>query len=169
MKRVRIHLSDRCYVKKPEKREYARINNEITKKVSEVDIATFAREVGMNGRPFTPALFHDRRKKEDFAQEQVYALDFDDGITVGEFLSRAERYHVPPAFIYATYSHSEDHPRFRPFLSTISPSRTARRPQSSWGCCTRSSQRRIRIAGMSAGSIWVGKESSMKIWMLGSI
>lgn len=113
MKRVRIHLSDRCYVKKPEKREYARINNEITKKVSEVDIATFAKEVGMNGRPFTPALFHNRRKKEDFAQEQVYALDFDDGITVEEFLSRAERYHVPPAFIYATYSHSEDHPRFR--------------------------------------------------------
>lgn len=120
MKSVRIHLSDRCYAKKPEKREYAHINNEITRRVSEVDIATFAREVGMNGRPFTPALFHGRRRKEDFAQEQVYALDFDDGITVAEFLSRAERYRVPPAFIYATYNHSGDAPRFRAvFINNI--------------------------------------------------
>lgn len=121
MKKVRIHLSDRHYTKKPGRRELAHIHNDITKKVSEVDIETFAREVGMNGRPFTPALFHGGRKKENFAQEQVYALDFDDGITVEEFLSRAERYQVLPAFIYATYNHSEDAPRFRAvFINDIS-------------------------------------------------
>lgn len=114
MKKVKIHLLDRCYAQKPrDKREFARINNDITKKVSEIDIRTFAKEVGINGRPFTPALFHGGRNTENFAQAQVYALDFDDGITVDEFLARAERYQVLPAFVYATYNHSEEAPRFR--------------------------------------------------------
>ena len=113
MRKVKIHLLDIGYAKKPEGREYARINNSITKKVSEIDIGTFAEEVGINGRPFTPAIFNGQRKKDDFAQEQVYALDFDDGTTVDEFLARAERYQIMPAFIYATYNHSEDTPRFR--------------------------------------------------------
>lgn len=113
MKSVKIHILDKRYKTKPKGKEFGRINNRITDNIEEIDIDTFAEEVGANGRPFTPAIFHSRRKKEDFAEEQVYALDLDDGITLEEFLSRAERYQVRPAFIYATYNHSEERPRFR--------------------------------------------------------
>lgn len=113
MKTVKIHLLDERYDVKPKRREYGKINNRITGHITEIDIDTFAEKVGANKRPFTPALFHGGRKVENFAQEQVYALDFDDGITLGEFLSRADRYQVRPAFVYATYSHSEKDQRFR--------------------------------------------------------
>lgn len=113
MKKVKIHLLDERYDVKPEGSEYGKINNRITGRVTEIDIGTLAKEVGENKKPFTPALFHGGRSVENFEQEQVFALDFDDGITLEEFLSRAEGYQVSPAFVYATYRHSEENPRFR--------------------------------------------------------
>lgn len=111
MKIVKVHLMDKKYTVKPEGK-YGFINNNIIKKISKVDIDTLAEKVS-NGHAFTPAIFHGRRKLENFAQEQVFALDFDTGITVEGFLTRAEQYQIPPAFVYATYSHSEEKPRFR--------------------------------------------------------
>lgn len=111
MKTVKVHLMDRKYTTKPEGK-YGFISNHITKMKTEIDIDTLAEEVS-SGRAFTPAIFHGGRNLENFVQEQVFALDFDTGITVEEFLSRAKRYQISPAFVYATYSHSEEKPRFR--------------------------------------------------------
>lgn len=111
MKTVKVHLMDRKYTVKPEG-EYGFISNRITKRVSEIDVDTLAEEVS-SGRAFTPAIFCGGRNLKNFVQEQVFGLDFDTGITVKEFLDRAKQYQIPPAFVYATYSHSEEKPRFR--------------------------------------------------------
>lgn len=113
MKTVKIHLLNKRYEVKPDRMAYGKINNRITDAVTEIDINTFAEEVGANRKPFTPTIFHGGRNAKNFAEEQVYALDFDGGITLEEFLSRADRYQVRPAFVYATYNHSEENPRFR--------------------------------------------------------
>lgn len=112
MRTVKVHLMDRKYAVKPQGKEFGFISKNITKGITEIDIDSLAKEVS-TGRPFTPAIFNGSRKKENFAQEQIYALDFDNGLTVEEFLSRADKYQIPPAFVYATYSHSEEKPKFR--------------------------------------------------------
>ena len=111
MKTVKVHLMDKKYTVKPEGK-YGFISKIITRRATEIDIDALAEETS-SGRAFTPAIFHGGRGVENFAQEQVFALDFDSGITVEEFLSRANQCQIPPAFVYATYSHSEEKPRFR--------------------------------------------------------
>ncbi len=111
MKMVKVHLMDKKYTEKPEGK-YGFISNVITKRITEIDIDALAEETS-SGRAFTPAVFHGGRNVENFVQEQVFALDFDGGITVEGFLSRAEKRQALPAFVYATYSHSEEMPRFR--------------------------------------------------------
>lgn len=111
MNTVKVHLMDRKYAVKPEGK-YGFISKRITKRITEIDIDTLAEKTS-SGRAFTPAIFYGDRIIENFAQEQVFALDFDSGITVEEFLCRADQCQVIPAFVYATYSHSEKKPRFR--------------------------------------------------------
>lgn len=106
-------MLDKKYTSKPDKTEIGRISNYITDEIKEFDIETFAREAGENGKPFTPALFNGKRKKENFKQQEIYALDFDNGVTIDEFLARAEKYCLLPAFVYATFSDSEEQQRFR--------------------------------------------------------
>ena len=111
MKTVKVHLMDRKYTVKPEGK-YGFISKIITKRITEIDIDALAKETS-SGRAFTPAIFYGGRSIENFAQEQVFALDFDSGITVEEFLSRAKQCQTLPVFVYATYSHSEENSRFR--------------------------------------------------------
>lgn len=81
MRKVKIHMLDKKYSSKPDNKEIGRISKRITDQITETGIAAFAREVGENEKPFTPALFHGGRKNDNFAQQEVFALDFDGGLT----------------------------------------------------------------------------------------
>lgn len=110
---IRIHISKQGYDQKPQKKEIALISRNITEHITTIEISEFAREVGENGKTFTPALFNGSRRTENFFCQQVFALDFDGGMTVENFMDRVKLYQVFPAFVYATYSYSEEKHRFR--------------------------------------------------------
>lgn len=113
MRKIQVHILDKCYREKPDKNEIARISQRITSQMSELNIGEFAREVGENGKPFTPAFFNGSRKKENFVQQEIYALDFDGGFTFNDFIERSREYGTIPAFVYNTYSSTEENERFR--------------------------------------------------------
>jgi len=113
MREIQIHILDQCYDEKPVKKEIVKISQNITFETKQLDIEKFAKEVGEKGKPFTPALFNGNRKKECFAQQEVYALDFDTGFTFVKFMERSKQYGVIPVFVYKTFSHSDQHERFR--------------------------------------------------------
>ncbi len=110
---VKVHLFECSYDTKPSKAEIGYISCNITNCISEIEIEDFAQAVGENGRPFTPAIFNGSRKNENFISQQVYALDFDGGMTIQEFVERAKKYDVTPSFIYETYSSTKNNQRFR--------------------------------------------------------
>lgn len=63
----------------------------------------------ISGHSFCPAIFESNgkyapRRKGTFLQQQIFALDFDDGITHNEVLQRALKYKIPPTFMYKTLS-----------------------------------------------------------------
>lgn len=70
------------------------------------------------GRTWTPAYFRGdvngifKRSNNSWAGQSLFALDFDNGITVDAMLDRCKACGVMPAFIYTTFS-SEDNNKFR--------------------------------------------------------
>ena len=71
-------------------------------------IQELALYVGQQGHTFMPAIMEGARQKENFRAQQVFALDFDGGISIAEFMARAEQYEVLPAFVYETFSSTEE-------------------------------------------------------------
>ena len=101
MMQVKIQLSDMEFSRKPT--NAGLLTNEIEGKIRNVTIPEFAYAVGERGRAFTPAIFDGARKKDNFVSQEVYVLDFDDGMTIAEFMKRAEAYRLEPAIIYETF------------------------------------------------------------------
>ena len=72
-----------------------------------------AYEVGKCGCTFSPAIYNGKRRKENYIGQQLIALDFDNGVTFAEIKQRAEHYRLPILFAYKTFSHTEEHEKFR--------------------------------------------------------
>ncbi|SEJ71438.1 hypothetical protein SAMN05660742_114106 [Propionispira arboris] len=97
-----------------------------TMKLTLSNIENFVYRVGSLGHTFCPATFKDgKRSKENFEQQQLIALDFDNKdsnncISFKEIKSRAEDYELPILFAYDTLS-SKNHNKFRVvFLNDVS-------------------------------------------------
>ena len=101
--KIKIHLDQKRYSRKPQQRDVIEINKSITNKITECEIRDFIDMVGNNGQTFMPGLMNGAHKNENFAGQQVYGLDFDEGITFEEFMERAEELELYPAFVYKTF------------------------------------------------------------------
>lgn len=103
------------YNSKPGKNEIANISGRIAQYRVDYPIPFIADTIGNKGHTFTPALFHDnKRKKESFLSMQVYALDFDaPDVTYQSVKDRASEYALPFAFSYKTFNYTENLERFR--------------------------------------------------------
>lgn len=123
MNRIKVSLDREEFWNKPKNEEISRISDRIAKSIKELaptvsDINEFALSVGCDGHTFCPATFKDnKRNKENFEQQQLFALDFDNkdpGNTVSfeDVKKRAEEYDLPILFAYDTFS-SENHGKFR--------------------------------------------------------
>lgn len=66
-----------------------------------------------HGRTWVPAVFSNGvRKNSHWLSQQLYGLDFDNGITVEQVLERCRDYGIIPCFIYSTFS-SVNNSKFR--------------------------------------------------------
>lgn len=82
MKKIRVSFDPIGYTSKPSKTDIKKINNRIAQCIKEIntpkEMKTFAEMVGAEGHAFCPAAFSNgRRCKENFEQQQLIALDFD--------------------------------------------------------------------------------------------
>ena len=103
-------VDDKGYTEKPkDQEEIKKLNNRIGMQARCIDFTEFMDMVGNQGHTFCPAIFESNgkyapRRKDTFLCQQIFALDFDEGITYEEVLQRAFKYKIPPAFIYKTLS-----------------------------------------------------------------
>lgn len=130
MNTIKLLLDPLPFHRKPKGNEIGSINNRIANTIKEIStpnkLANLARKIGSNGHTFCPATFKEnRRSKETFEQQQLFALDFDNkdsnnSVTFNEIKKRADYYNLPVLFAYDTLT-SIAHNKFRVvFLNDIS-------------------------------------------------
>lgn len=121
MDTIKISYDDQRYQSKPSGNEIGRINNKIArsaKKLSRDELKRVITRIGNEGCTFSPATFKNgKRNKENFEQQQLFALDFDNKdskkkLTFDEVKERASQYELPILFAYDTMS-STVHDKFR--------------------------------------------------------
>lgn len=66
-----------------------------------------------NGASFKPAVLRNGRKAENWHCQQLFGLDFDDGTTIEQAYEKVCNLGILPIFIYTTFSHKDDHHKFR--------------------------------------------------------
>ena len=115
MSEIKVNILKNLDRRKPESKEYGRIQKIICteENIKEMDFKAFAKYVGEFGCHWKSALVVDGSKNENFKEAYVLALDFDNGITIEEFQTKANDLGLAPSFIYKTFSHTEEHHKFR--------------------------------------------------------
>lgn len=122
MKPIIASLDKGIFNHKPSGTDIARISSRIahneTALNSASSIRSFAQSIATKGQTFCTATFKDgRRCKEDFLQQQLFALDFDNKdesnfVSFDDVKQRADDYDLPILFAYETFS-STKHDKFR--------------------------------------------------------
>ena len=112
----KISLDPVGYNSKPTSHEVGKINNRIGKSPHSVEqdkIKEVIEAISVNGHSFAPATFKEgQRNKNHFEQMQVFALDFDKGISFDEIKNRTDKYNLHILSAYETMN-SENCDRFR--------------------------------------------------------
>lgn len=121
MSNIKVSLDNVSFWSKPTDTDVPGISQRIGRNVKELsaaDIKGFAEKIGIGGQTFCPATFKNGiRKKENFEQQQFFALDFDNKdldkkVSFNEIKNRADLYELPVLFSYDTLS-SREHDKFR--------------------------------------------------------
>jgi len=60
--------------------------------------------IGEKGHTFCGAIFNGAKQVVNFKAQQMFGLDFDNGITFDEVVKRCEKYDLPISFAYETFS-----------------------------------------------------------------
>jgi hypothetical protein len=66
-----------------------------------------------HGASFKPGVLVGGNKAENWYQQQLFGLDFDDGIRIEDAYNKVISLGITPCFMYTTFSHKEEHHKFR--------------------------------------------------------
>ena len=66
-----------------------------------------------HGASFKPGVLVGGNKAENWYQQQLFGLDFDDGIRIEDAYNKVISLGMVPCFMYTTFSHKEEHHKFR--------------------------------------------------------
>lgn len=114
--KVKVTLDKFKYYNKPNKSEMAIISKRIARIENIIELTNnqFANYlVQPYGYNWTPTIFKGNiRKNSEWDNQQVFGLDFDNGITLDEVIERCNKYNIKPNFVYSTFS-SVNNNKFR--------------------------------------------------------
>lgn len=111
------------YSSKPKGGEIGKLNNRLIKNDVNISVEDLARELEV-GKTFAPACFRSvngqvKRSKEHWYSQQVIGLDFDDGMKLKDAINE---FKDSAAFIYTTFSHTNEANKFRVIFILNKPS-----------------------------------------------
>lgn len=115
-----VMLDRTTYTAKPPRGDpaWSRISHELANNRESITIPDLARLL-TSGCSFAPGVFRDNKRSNDsWLQQQVFGLDFDESLSIEEFLEMSRGYGITPVFCYPSFSHTNGGHRFRAvFLS----------------------------------------------------
>lgn len=109
---MKVTIDSVTYESKPSKLEISRITNRMIDNTVDLTPKQFRKEV-LFGKTWCPAVFDGRRRNDNFRQCEVFALDFDKGMTPEAVMTVCRELGIPPFFVYYSYSHSPALAKFR--------------------------------------------------------
>lgn len=95
---------------KPQGKQCGWVQNSLTQ--SDITIENLA-DALCHGASFKPGVLIGGNKAENWYQQQLFGLDFDDGIRIEEAYNKVISLGITPCFMYTTFSHKEEHHKFR--------------------------------------------------------
>ncbi len=79
-------------------------------KIIEVTMSDLATKI-IEGYTVKPAICGT--KQAEWKEQQLFMVDVDDGLTIEQAIEKSRELDIIPAFIYTSFSHSEEHNKFR--------------------------------------------------------
>jgi len=103
---MKISFDHVCYTSKPDNEDVVRISKRIAESIYTIgNTYETAEKIGKYGNSWCPASFiGEKRRVENFEQMQLFALDFDGGVTWDEVYQQSINYRTPILFAYETFS-----------------------------------------------------------------
>ena len=108
--KIQVSMDRVSTIRKPEKTEgykYGEIRKRAADNWTETELFDFADFVGNKGYAFIPGHLSGGVKADCCTEQQIFALDFDEGVLVDDIRARAEEMDLSIAVIYNTLSHVE--------------------------------------------------------------
>ncbi|MEN1761743.1 hypothetical protein AAIG11_14750 [Anoxynatronum sibiricum] len=106
-------IHETSYTKKPGKYDFPTLSCQLPSQEHTVSPSSLAACCGSRGHTFSPATFgQNQRTAACFQQQQVFALDFDDTLSLHEVMDRCRQVQLPLSFVYETFSSTKEN-RFR--------------------------------------------------------
>jgi|GEM_PF-1769268 len=111
--KLSVMLDRTRHTQKPTSKQTAYMVKHHLMKATSITPQELAYELS-NGATFRPALLNDFGANDtDWISNQVFALDFDHGITIPEALNKCVELNILPSFGYTSFSHTEAEHKFR--------------------------------------------------------
>jgi hypothetical protein len=108
--KIKCMLDNKGYNDKPQGKEIGAITNRLATEKVEIEINKLAEKL-IKGHTFKPAVVG--KKEAEWMEQILFALDFDENTTIDSELNRCKELNILPVFAYTSFSHQEDHHKFR--------------------------------------------------------
>lgn len=109
-KKIKCMYFSKRFKEKPQGKQIGWVQKSITQ--TEITIENLA-DALTHGASFKPAVLVGGNKAENWYQQQLFGLDFDDGTRINEAYEKVVSLGIVPCFMYTTFSHKEEHHKFR--------------------------------------------------------
>ena len=116
MQKIKVNILENPKMIKPRnQKEYGILQNKICsiENTKELDFNTFVDMVSNQGAIWKSSLMEGGAKNINFKCAYMLSLDFDNGISIKDFLENAKDLGLEPTFIYETFSSTKEFNRFR--------------------------------------------------------
>lgn len=108
--KIKCMYFDHRFTEKPKGKECGWVQKSLTQ--ADITIENLA-DALCHGASFKPGVLVGGNKAENWYQQQLFGLDFDDGIRIEEAYNKVISLGITPCFMYTTFSHKEEHHKFR--------------------------------------------------------
>lgn len=108
--KIKCMYFDHRFTEKPQGKQCGWVQKSLTQ--ADITIENLA-DALCHGASFKPGVLVGGNKAENWYQQQLFGLDFDDGIRIEEAYNKVISLGITPCFMYTTFSHKEEHHKFR--------------------------------------------------------
>ena len=108
--KIKCMYFDNRFKEKPQGKQCGWVQKSLTQ--TDITIENLA-DALCHGASFKPGVLVGGNKAENWYQQQLFGLDFDDGIRIEDAYNKVISLGMVPCFMYTTFSHKEEHHKFR--------------------------------------------------------